>query len=388
MKKHVLKRILRWRPARLAATALVGLAAFGCAAGPSGPMDRPWPTYLHDDARTNTTDAVLTVPMKKAWDADVGDYRFFYPLPDQELSTPALYGGVVYAGGSEGELTALDPATGRAHWSFETGVPLEAPPAVTEERVCFGSSNGVVRCLERESGEEVFSFQARSEVVTSPVIRDGRLYFASSDDKVHALDLEAGGEVWTHSHESGSLGDILSGSEPLDEQTVAEGLMDAPPGRRTPVVIDGRVYATGPEGSVMALSADTGETLGVYNMIPARDFIVTPGRTFVLAGEERVVAVDRLSGAILWDRELEFGPVSQVLATRNHLVMISNRTTKILGLDFLSRTKGHIQILDLETGEPAWDKKLSSSVSSGASASDDILALITDEGDVTVYGPK
>ncbi|HKJ89059.1 MAG TPA: PQQ-binding-like beta-propeller repeat protein, partial [Gammaproteobacteria bacterium] len=225
-------------------------------------MDRPWPTYLHDEARTNTTDAVLTVPMKKAWDADVGDYRFFYPLPDQELSTPAFYGGVVYAAGTEGELKALDPATGRAHWSFDAGVPLEAPPAVTEERVCFGSSNGVVRCLERETGKELLSFQARSEVITAPVISDDRLYFASSDDKVHALDLETGGEVWTHSHgtyrtvtprvasspafSDGSLFVLFSdgaltrvsaetGREEWSK-TIAEGLMNAPPGRRTPVV--------------------------------------------------------------------------------------------------------------------------------------------------------
>ena len=62
-------------------------------------------------------------------------------------SSPAVAGGRVYVGSSDGRLYVLDEATGRKVWEFEAGDAITASPAIASNRLVIGARNGVVYCL-------------------------------------------------------------------------------------------------------------------------------------------------------------------------------------------------------------------------------------------------
>ena len=57
-------------------------------------------------------------------------------------SDPAVADGVVYFGADDGNLFALNAATGSPLWVYGTGSAIEGSPAVADGRVYVGSDNG------------------------------------------------------------------------------------------------------------------------------------------------------------------------------------------------------------------------------------------------------
>lgn len=387
----------------------------GCAGPRADLTAEPWRTYLHDGARTNTTEGVLAFPMKRSWGNKIGEVRtFLSPFDAQELSSPVITDSTVFAGSTHGRLYAFDLHSGKVLWSFDADQAIDAPATVTDSLVCFGSTDGVVRCVDRETADERWSYQTRSDIISSPVVRDGRVYISSSDDRVYALDAATGEKVWSYSRGTfltvaprlnvspALYGDRLyhvftdgsvvclsaeTGRE-LWTREISEGFFDAPRARRTPLAAGGTVYVIDASGNIHALDGETGKTAGVYNIVKALDLVVTPGRTMIIAGADKVVAVDRVSGSILWKTEMELGPSSTLLSASGHLVVVTNREHRPLGIRLFARDRGFVDALDISTGEKVWSVRLGSTITSNASAAEGRIALITDEGTVEVYSPR
>ena len=62
-------------------------------------------------------------------------------------SSPAVAGGRVYVGSSDGRLYVLDVASGQKQWEFDAGAALTASPAIAAGRVVIGSTDGVLYCF-------------------------------------------------------------------------------------------------------------------------------------------------------------------------------------------------------------------------------------------------
>ena len=174
------------------------VAVAGCAAKPL-PTDGPgWSTHLGDYGRTNISSGKAALPMVVGWNRDVSKFTFMSPFPDEQLSSPAIHKGRLYAGSTNGYFYASDLASGKVYWKFNAGSPIEAAPTVSDDKACFGASDGKMRCLDLE-GKLLWEFQARSEILSSPVIKNGKVSFTSSDDRIHALDEKTGERLWTYS---------------------------------------------------------------------------------------------------------------------------------------------------------------------------------------------
>ena len=62
-------------------------------------------------------------------------------------SSPAIAGGRVYVGSSDGKLYVLDAATGQKRWEFDAGDAITASPAIAAGRVVVGSQDGRIYCF-------------------------------------------------------------------------------------------------------------------------------------------------------------------------------------------------------------------------------------------------
>ncbi len=70
-----------------------------------------WPMRGHDLSHTSTSDEVVEPPLELLW-----SYATEKPVP----SSPAISGGVVYVGSEDGNVYALDAATGNLKWKYTT----------------------------------------------------------------------------------------------------------------------------------------------------------------------------------------------------------------------------------------------------------------------------
>lgn len=386
----------------------------GCASQQVKTETKPWPTYLYNESRSNVSADRLSLPLVVMWDKDISPFRIFNVFPKEQLSSPALTNGVLYVGSENERFYTLDLKSGKVLWKFDADHPIEAPPSVYENYVCFGSSNGLLRCFDSSSGKLLWSFQAKSEILSSPIIKDGKVYFSSSDDRFYALSLNTGEKLWSYNRNTfqtvtpriyaspafsnNRLYQLFSdgylvclsvdAGKELWSKKMVKNFDAAERPRRTPLIDNGLVYVVDETNAIQALSEETGEVKGIYNIIKAYDFILADKRSLVIAGADKVIAIDRMTGSILWKKDLKFSPASTIFAADEHLFVLSNYRHAPWGINFLAKDKGYITALRLKDGETVWGGDLASNVTANASSSESRAAVLTNEGILEVFGSK
>jgi hypothetical protein len=98
-------------------------------------------------------------------------------------SSPAVANGMVYVGSDDGNVYALDSATGTEQWSLATGFGVVSCPAVASGVVYVGSADGNVYALDAATGVKSWLFATGSLVFSSPAVASGVVYVGSSDGK-------------------------------------------------------------------------------------------------------------------------------------------------------------------------------------------------------------
>jgi len=125
---------------------------------------------------------------------------------DVFLSSPAVAGGIVYAGSGDHNVYALDAATGELRWKFATGNVVHASPAVADGTVFIGSWDRYLYALDARSGALKWKFETGDDreiynqvgIAGSAAIGGGMVYFGCRDSKFYALDERSGRLVWKH----------------------------------------------------------------------------------------------------------------------------------------------------------------------------------------------
>ena len=77
-----------------------------------------------------------------------------YQIPGEIQSQPAVVDGVLYVGGEDGGVYALEAATGAEVWRFTADAPVSSSPAVVDGLVYIGSDDGTLYALEAGTGVE------------------------------------------------------------------------------------------------------------------------------------------------------------------------------------------------------------------------------------------
>jgi eukaryotic-like serine/threonine-protein kinase len=142
-----------------------------------------------------------------ALDAASGDLKWKFKTGDVVHSSPAVADGMVYVGSWDTYFYALDATTGAQKWRFKTGddpvihnqIGIQSSPLVADGLVYFGCRDSNLYALNAHSGEKKWAFNNKgSWVISSPVVKDGRLYFATSDTGLfHSVDAKTGNEIYS-----------------------------------------------------------------------------------------------------------------------------------------------------------------------------------------------
>lgn len=168
------------------------------------------------------------------------------------VSAPLVADGLVYVGGNDGYVYALDAKNpGPELWRTSTGAAkdqqlkqqntyyVSATPTSANGVVYVGSRDNLVYALDARTGAKLWSFPTNGEIsYSSPVIANGVLYIGSNDKSLYALDARTGQLIWQY-----ATGDQING---------------------TPTLADGIVYVGSYDKYVHAVDATSGKLVRKY----------------------------------------------------------------------------------------------------------------------------
>jgi outer membrane protein assembly factor BamB len=268
--------------------------------------------------------------------------KWTFPTGDRITSSPSYANGIVYVGSDDGQLYAIDAATGRQRWMHRTGGPVSSSPAVGGGRVYVVSDDGRLHALDAATGELQWKFATQGErrfeakglhgmqprtqtfadpfdvYLSSPVLAEGLVIFGSGDGQVYAVDAATGAQRWAF-----KTGDVVHAS---------------------PALAGGVVYIGSWDRNVYALDAATGRerwryTTGndtvIYNQIGiASSAAIADGLVFVGGRDGKFHVVDAKTGAAKWVHNNNGGWTIASPAVRNGVVYFpTSDGTRFKGLD-------------------------------------------------------
>lgn len=231
---------------------------------------------------------------------------------------PAVTERSVFAVDLHGRVTALDRETGKYRWQRDTGYAIAGGVHAAYGLVLFGTRDGEVVALSTEDGEQRWQATLSSEVLSAPNADGQRVVAQTIDGNAVALDIETGEQLWSFEANVPVL--TLRGTS-------------------RPVFHNGRVLVAFASGKVAALESDSG--------VPA------------------------------WEQQVA-EPTGR--SELDRLVDVDNNLIAEGGGIFVSSFQGKLAVLDENSGQPFWDRDMSSYTAMDASGG--VLFLSDDESEI------
>jgi outer membrane protein assembly factor BamB len=200
-----------------------------------------------------------------------GEQRWKFATEARITSSPAIERGTAYFSSYDGKFYAVDASTGKLKWKFQMagerrfvarhihGSLPEAEtmpdpfdfylssPTLSGEAVYFGSGDGNIYSLDAASGKLNWKFTTGNVVHASPAVANGVVYIGSWDSYFYAIDAATGKEKWR----------FKTGVDPDTHNQ--EGIQSSA------AVADGLVYFGCRDSNFYALDASTGQKKWSFN---------------------------------------------------------------------------------------------------------------------------
>ncbi len=210
---------------------------------------------------------------------------------------PVVAGGRVYAGAGNAGVRALDLQSGQVLWTWtgEKKSRWSGGPGVGEGLVVVGSLDGDVVALDEASGSERWRAKVGNEVIAAPAIQGGLVFVRSNDGRVTAFSASDGSKRWDWRVEMPTL--TVRGNA---------GLLLGP----------GYLFVNSDNGNVTALSARDGAVLwdvtvaqpeGRSELDRMNDIdgqpVLDDTLLYVSSFKSRTMAIEAPTGRVLWSQE-------------------------------------------------------------------------------------
>jgi len=279
---------------------------------------------------------------------DAGTLKWKFDAKSRVVSSPAVANGVVYFAAYDGNFYAVDVGNGQLKWKFKTqgerrfaGTHLHGSQPVAESMpdpfdcylssavvldgaVYFGSGDGNVYALNAASGELKWKFKTGDVVHASPAIADGTLFIGSWDSYFYALDLATGKEKWR-----------FKTWEDADTHNQV-GIQSSA------AVMDGMVYFGCRDSNFYALDAGTGQKKWAFSnkgswviSSPA----VEAGKVYFATSDSSLFyALDAKSGAVVFQLKFQGWPTFSSPAIAGNMLYVGSNSGKLVALDLSKQT--------------------------------------------------
>lgn len=300
-----------------------------------------------------------------ALDKRNGKIKWKYKTNGKIYSIPAITQNIIVAGSSDNNIYALSAKKGNLLWKVQTDKAVLAHPVISNNIVYMGSSDGHFRALDLKTGKVIWDFSEVSGfVVTRPLIYGNKIYFGSWNNDFYCLDIEKGNLLWKWNNGSGNR--MFS------------------PAACFPAAAHNRVFIVAPDRYMTAFDANNGkviwrkqaphlrvrESMGlssdssmvfvktmqgnVYGISTSADTMQVNWKSEVMLGYEIcptaiveknnivfvptqsgvTVALDKISGKVLWKHKTSNGLITNLLPIKDNQIVVTTMDGKISLLNF------------------------------------------------------
>jgi outer membrane protein assembly factor BamB len=202
--------------------------------------------------------------------------------------------GKVYVTNGIGNAAALDADKGAILWKVRPGGPLRGAPTIANDNVYVVTQDNQVFALNPADGS--VRWQASGSVEragvfgsAAPAAAQGTVVVGFSSGELNAYRYENGQAVWQDALTRTSISTAVSTLSDVDAD---------------PVIDQGRVYAVGQGGRMVAIELNTGQRVWELNIAGISTPWVAGEWVFVVTDDAQLFAISRSSGKVRWMTQL------------------------------------------------------------------------------------
>jgi outer membrane protein assembly factor BamB len=247
--------------------------------------------------------------------------------PPTFVTAPVYHRGRVFLAFLDGDLVAVDAATGRTAWKRNLHAHLESSPLAVGGRLYLGDDRTNLVSVRASDGRVRWQFNSPGAIKASPSFHGGRVCVADYQASMYCLDAAGGHVLWrTNTSKVPPFGN--------------GGFYSSP------AIAFGHVYAARDDGTVYAFDEKTGKVEWFFrtgNFVYGSPAVArvpgTPPSIYIGSYDEHLYALDALSGKQRWRFDVD-GPVPGTAVVIGHTVYTSSfKTREALGIDVRSHRK-------------------------------------------------
>ena len=333
-------------------------------------------------------------------------------------AAPVIGGGMMFAVGGDGALSAFDAQTGGRRWSYNPGVESDLKPSAfgggasyDDGKVYMTDGVGDVVALNASDGTVVWKVKPSGPLRGSPTVAFGSVFVMTQDNQIFALRAADGEIQWQESGSSTQAGVFGVAAPAAGQGTVIAGYssgeliahryengrtlwadalaltsISTQVGSLTdidadPIIDNGRVYALGQGGRMAAYELVTGQRIWELNLAGISTPAVAGEWIFTLTDDARLLAIARSTGKVRWltqlprwrDEKDKKGPIfwSGPVLAGNNLWAVNS--------------EGEVYRISTGEGSASQFTDLKESVSLAPIVANNTLYILDDSGRITAF---
>ena len=238
----------------------------------------------------------------RAFDANSGARMWEATVRGEQATGDIVFGGGVsfdegrvYATNGAGYTAALDASTGAQIWMVRPGGPLRGAPTVVPGSVYVVSQDNQIYALNSATGQTQWNGIGAVELAgvfgaAAPAFAQSTIVAGFSSGELTAYRYENGQVVWQDALARTGISTIVGNLSDIDAD---------------PVIDNGRVFAVGQGGRMVAVELVSGQRAWEINIAGISTPWVAGDRVFVVTDRAELLAVARSSGRIRWKSQLQ-----------------------------------------------------------------------------------
>ncbi len=202
--------------------------------------------------------------------------------------------GVSYSIDAEGKLAAIDLEDGKPMWREKSRNEISAGIGVGPNALYAVDYKARLVAFDRENGEQLWRSEIRNEVLIPPVFAGGNVIVKTLGARLIAFDASTGEQVWTYRHTKPGLS-LRGGSTPVVERNFLFTGFE-----------DGRLIAVDAISGNLLWDVPVGKSTGRDEIQRLTDIdarpIIDGNELYVSAFQRRTMALDIGGGSVVWTR--------------------------------------------------------------------------------------